>query len=45
MEVGGRWAKWVMGVKEDTCDEHWLLYVSDELLNYTPETNITIYVN
>ena len=45
MEVGGRWAKWVMGVKEGTCDEHWLLYVSDELLNSTPETNITIYVN
>ena len=36
MEVGG-WAKWVMGIKEDTC--------SDEPLNSTPEANITLYVN
>ena len=21
-EVGGRWARWVMGIKESTCDEH-----------------------
>ena len=21
-EVGKGWAKWVMGIKEDTCDEH-----------------------
>ena len=33
------------GYKEDTCDEHWVLYVSDELLNSTPETNIILYVN
>ena len=19
----GGWVKWVMGIKEDTCDEHW----------------------
>ena len=32
-EVGRRWSKWVMGIKEGTCwDEHWVLYVSDELL-------------
>ena len=37
--------KWVMGIKEDTYDEHWLLYVSDESLNISPETNITLYVN
>ena len=24
------------------CDEHWVLYVSDESLNYTPETIIII---
>ena len=44
MEGGGRgWAKWVMGIKEGTfCDEHCVLYVSDESLNYTPETNFTI---
>ena len=46
MEVGGGWAKWVMGRKECTCwDEHWMLYVSDEALNSTPEIIITIYVN
>ena len=31
--------------KEGTCDEHWVLYVSDESLNSTPKTNITLYVN
>ena len=45
----GRWAedglKGVMGIKEGTCDEHWGLYVSDESLNSTPETNIALYVN
>ena len=34
-----------MGVKEGTCDEHWVFYVSDESLNPTCETNITVYVN
>ena len=44
--MSGEWARWVMGIKEDTCwDEHWVLYVSDELLNSTPETTITLYVN
>ena len=34
------------GIKEGTCwDEHWVLYVSDESLNSTPETNITLYGN
>ena len=44
-EVSGRWVRWVMGTKEGTCDEHWVLYVSDESLNSTPETNIALYVN
>ena len=44
-EVGGGWAKWVMGIKECTCDEHWVLHVSDESLNSTPGNNIIIYVN
>lgn len=44
-EVGGGCALWVMGTKEDTCDEHWVLYISGELLNSTPETNIALYVN
>ena len=34
-----------MGIKEGTCDEHWVLYVSDELLNPNPETNTTLCVN
>ena len=38
--------KWMMGIKEGICyDEHWVLYVSDESLNSTPETIITLYVN
>ena len=41
--VGGT-AKCVVGVKEGTCDEHWVLYVSDEPLNSTSETNTTLYV-
>ena len=45
MGGGGR-AKWVMGIKEGTCwDEHWVFYISDESLNSTPETIITLYVN
>ena len=36
----------MIGIKEGTCyDEHWALYVSDESLNSTPETNITLYIN
>ena len=27
------------------CDVHWVVYVSDESLNSTPETNITLYAN
>ena len=44
-EESGEWAKWVMGTKEGTCDEHWILYVSDESLNSTHKTIITLYVN
>ena len=33
-------------IKEGTCwDEHWVLHVSDESLNSTPETNVILYVN
>jgi len=35
----------VLGIKECTCDEHRVLYVSDESLNTMPKTNITLYVN
>ena len=35
-----------MGIQEGTCCHvHWILYVSDELLDSIPETNITLYVN
>ena len=34
-----------IGIKEGTCDEHWVLYISDEPLNSTPETNITLHIN
>ena len=43
--VRGGWARLVMHIKEVTCDEHWVLYVNDESLNSTIETNITWYVN
>ena len=33
-----------MGIKEGTCDEHWVLYVSEESLGSTSETNIAQYV-
>ena len=39
-EVGRERAKWVMSIKEGTCDEHWVLYVSDESVNSIPETNM-----
>ena len=32
-------------LKESTCDEHLMLYESDESLYCTLETNITLYVN
>lgn len=33
-----------MGIKEYTCDEHWMMYGIVELLYRTAETNITLYV-
>ena len=44
-KVGGEWARWVIGIKEGACDEHWVFYVSDESLNSTPEINFTVYAN
>jgi len=35
----------VMGTKEGTCDEHWVLYISDKSLDSTPETNTALHVN
>ena len=38
-------AKWVIGTKNSSYDEHWVLYASDESLNSTSETNTTLYGN
>ena len=36
---------WVTGIKEGLrCDEHWVLYATDELLNTTSETKYVLYV-
>ena len=43
--VGDGLYRRVMGIKKGTRDEHWVLYVSNESLNSTPETNIALYVN
>ena len=43
MEGGGQgWTKWL---DQMACDQHWVLYVSDESLNSIPKTNIMLYVN
>ena len=39
-EVGGGGMIKVMGIMEGTCEEHRVLYESDESLHFTPETNI-----
>ena len=44
-EVGRAQVKQVMGIKEDTCDEHWVLDIIVESLYCTSKTNITLYVN
>ena len=41
MEGGGQRT----GVKESSCDEQWLFYVSGEFLNSKTETSITLYAN
>ena len=41
---GGGEGKWVMVIEEGTCsDEHWVLYVSDEPWESTPETKRRLY--
>lgn len=44
-EVGGEMGEKVMGIKQCTCDEHQVLCLSVESLNYTTESSITLYVN
>ena len=44
--MGGGWAKWGRGIREDTCwDEHWVLYAGDESLNSTPEIIVAIHAD
>ena len=43
--MGRRKGQIGVGVKDDTCDEHLVLYVGDESLNSTLETNVTVYAN
>ena len=44
--MAGERGKWVMGIEEGTCwDEHWMLYVSDESWESTPEAKKTLYVS
>ena len=47
MERGGRGDGLDMsdGYEGGHCDEHWVLCVSDESLNSTPETISALYVN
>ena len=44
-DFGRGLGRWVMGMKEGTCDDHWVLYVSDESVNSAPKTSIALYVN
>ena len=39
----GGGGEWVMGIEEGTCwDEHWVLHVSDESWESTPEAKSTL---
>lgn len=41
----GGWGSWMMGIKEGMCcDEHWVLYATDESSNTTSKTNDVLYV-
>ena len=43
-ERGGGWGNRVMGIKEGMCcDEHWVLYTTNESLNTTSKTNDVLY--
>ena len=40
----GTWGIWVMNIEKGTSwDEHWVLYISDESGESTPEAQITLY--
>ena len=45
-EMGQLGARWGTCIKKSTCcDEHWVLYVRDESLNSTHESEYALYVN
>ena len=45
-EMGQLGARWGTCIKKSTCcDEHWVLYVRDESLNSTHESENALYVN
>lgn len=43
--VGEGWAGWMVGPKEGTCDERWVLSGSDESLKSTLETHTVLLTN
>ena len=44
MGLVGERGKWVMGIEDGICwDEQWVLYVSDESWESTPEAKSTLY--
>lgn len=34
-----------MDIKDSTCREHWVLFVSDESINSAPANNFTLHIN
>ena len=45
MKGGWGEGKWVMGIEDGACwDKHWVLYVSDESWESTPQTKSTLYM-
>ena len=42
----GGWGDWVVSIKEGMgCNEHWVLYETDESLTSTSETNNILHAN
>ena len=40
----GGWVQYQVDIKEGTCDEHWVLYMSDGSLNSITATNMAVSV-
>ena len=43
LEIKRKAKRLMMGIEEGTWDEHWVLYISDELWESTPKTKSTLY--